>query len=118
MTPRSWFPTARASPPVVRVVRKVASRRSSSPTLISRSSSETSTDTSGTASSLTWLRTTSAKVNVAVNVPNRIGVLSVRSTIRISLGDWLCTVCTISVTAVSTNPVSVIIPAAIAPSVA
>ena len=53
-----------------------------------------------------------------MNVPNRIGVLSVRSTIRISLGDWLCTVCTISVTAVSTNPVSVIIPAAIAPSVA
>ncbi len=103
---------------MVSVVRKVASRRSSKPTLIRSSSNETSTDTSGTAFSRTWLRTTSAKVNVAVNVPKRIGVLSVRSTIRISLGDWFCTVCTISVTAVSTNPVSVIIPAAIAPSVA
>ena len=118
ITSRSSCPTARASPPVVSVVRNVASRRSSNPTLTSSSSSDTSTDTSGTAFSLTWLRTTSAKVNVAVNVPNRIGVLSVRSTIRISLGDWFCTVCTISVTAVSTNPVSVIIPAAIAPSVA
>ncbi len=82
------------------------------------SSTATDTDTSGTASSRTWLSATSAKVNVAMNVPNSSGVRSVRSRIRSSRGDCACMVCTISVTAVSTKPVSVIMPPAIAASVA
>ena len=111
------MPTLLASPPTVSVVRNVTSRRRNNPALTSTSSSARVTDTSGTESGLTWLSATSAKVNVAVNVPNSSGVVSVRSSTRSSRGDWLCTVCTIKVTAVSTKPVKVIMPPAIAPSV-
>jgi hypothetical protein len=84
---RSRFPIILANPPTVSVVRNVTSRRRNSPALTSTSSSASVTDTSGTAFGLICPSATSAKVNVAVNVPNSSGVLSVRSSTRSSRGD-------------------------------